>query len=99
MKVLRSARDTRCKLVKTCDYFEWVDCSFRNKVWSMVVALLVKNEILVEEIVLHKMKQERDGHIQGARKLKKKNSIMKMELGEYRIRERMIIVRLRSISC
>ncbi|KAJ8444517.1 hypothetical protein Cgig2_028332 [Carnegiea gigantea] len=72
-----------------CDHFEWVSDSLSDKVRSMVVSLIVSNETLVQENEhLQKMKEEAASDRDAMKRLREKNSRLKMQLIDYQMRER-----------
>ena len=59
-----------------CEHFEWIDDSFYDKVRSMVVAIMVKNESLAGEIeALQNIKNEREIEKQEVNRLKERRML------------------------
>lgn len=62
-----------------CDHFEWTNDALRDSARYMVVALMLKNESLSNEIEkLQKVGQERKTEKESVRLLKKKNRKLKL---------------------
>ena len=75
-----------------CEHFKWIDDSFCDKVRSMIVALLLKNEWLVVEIeALQKLKREREDGKQELKRLKDQNDKLQVKVHGYQMMERILM--------
>ena len=61
-----------------CDYFEWKDESLDGRVRSMVVCLMVSNDIMAAEI--KRLENDLEAQKHEVKKLKEKNRRMKLKL-------------------
>ena len=88
-------RFPRCKkfgMVECCNYFEWIDDAPCDKLRSMMVALMKKNDTLGNEIQkLQKIREERKANKESVQLLKEKNRRPKLQLNGYQMRERLIL--------
>ena len=72
-----------------CDHFEWIDDSICDKVRSMAVSLIVSDETLLEENQqLQRLKEEVTYNKDDVKRVREKNSRLKMQLLHYQMRER-----------
>ena len=62
----------------SCDFFKWVDESLDERVRSMVVGLMLKNERMAARI--HQLENQLDSQKRELSKMKEKNGRMKMRL-------------------
>ncbi|KAJ8435787.1 hypothetical protein Cgig2_030653 [Carnegiea gigantea] len=95
-------RFARCRMLDSpggCDHFEWIDDSLCDKIRSMVVSLIVSNEILLEEDQhLQRMKEKAACDRDVAKRVREKNlrlrmedSRLKIQLIGYQMRERKVL--------
>jgi len=71
-------------MARGCDHFEWIDDALYDRVRSMVVALMLKNESHGNDIEkLLKVGQERKAEKQSAGLLKKNNRWLKSQVNGY----------------
>jgi len=70
-----------------CEYFEWVDESLDERVRSMVVGLMVSNDIMAAEIKILENDLEAQKH--EVKKLKEKNRRMQLKLYAWQRRQKL----------